>query len=97
MQVTFFLYEQILVIPAPTHSLRGAFGHTWTSNMGDPLHLIKFAQEKFGGQAKDFSNMAAFNNPLTSCDLRELGYKGINFTWHNERAELGTMHTTKTG
>jgi hypothetical protein len=41
--------------------------------------------EQIGGNARSESQMLAFRECLSDCELNDLGFKGYKFTWNNKR------------
>ncbi|GAV59752.1 Exo_endo_phos domain-containing protein, partial [Cephalotus follicularis] len=76
-------------------------GRTWSlleklvaiSNMpwlcfGD-FNEILTQEEKVGDRPRVESHMQAFRTALDKCGLKDLGYKGVDYTWSNGRWEMG--------
>jgi hypothetical protein len=57
--------------------------HQWLC-LGD-FNEISNWYEKEGGALRNKGQMASFNAALETCQLRDLGFKGSNFTWRNKR------------
>lgn len=50
---------------------------------------ITCSNEKYGGACRGDKEMKAFRDCISDCCLRDLGYRGSNFTWRR-----GKTHTT---
>ncbi|XP_042950313.1 uncharacterized protein LOC122282426 [Carya illinoinensis] len=58
--------------------------------VGGDLNEVLHPHEKRGGRDRPVSQIEAFREVLTECELRDLGYKGQRFTWWNGRG--GNAH-----
>lgn len=85
------------------HPVAGQKYHTWTllkrltsfSSLpwlcfGD-FNEILLPNEKKGGNNREIKLMYEFREAIRECDLRDMGWKGMPFTWSNKRYEAGLI------
>ncbi|KAH9750466.1 reverse transcriptase domain-containing protein [Citrus sinensis] len=85
------------------HLVAGQKYHTWTllkrlasfSSLpwlcfGD-FNEILLPNEKKGGNNREIKLMYEFREAIRECDLRDMGWKGMPFTWSNKRYEAGLI------
>ncbi|MBA0813636.1 hypothetical protein Gohar_027467 [Gossypium harknessii] len=64
----------------------GFYGSPYVHNKSGDFNEIMYSFEKVGGIRKEESKMQAFREALEECQLEDLGYSGVWFTW--ERRNL---------
>lgn len=52
--------------------------------LGDFNEIID-SREKSGGRSGSEQQMATFQDILSQCELRDLGYEGLKFIWCNNK------------
>lgn len=52
---------------------------------------IIFSSEKFGGNLRSQSKLAALKNAIDECGLEDLGFSGHHFTWTNWQSEADNI------
>jgi exonuclease III len=51
------------------------------------FNIVINSFEKAGGNPIDYNIAEAFRDCLESCNLKDLGYKGDPYTWHNRQQD----------
>ncbi|KAK4836946.1 hypothetical protein QYF36_001576 [Acer negundo] len=64
-------------------SIRGIDDLQWVCS-GEFNELLS-ASKKRGGLVKPVSDMVTFRQAINDCDIIDLGFSGLNFTWNNRR------------
>jgi hypothetical protein len=53
------------------------------------FNMVMHNGEKEGGNPIDYNSLASFRDTTSACNLQDLGYVGVMFTWH-----IGSKMTT---
>jgi hypothetical protein len=69
--------------------LKGQDNLPWLC-VGD-FNKVTSPSEQIGGNPRSESQMTAFRDCLSDCELNDLGFKGYIYTWNNKREGLDNI------